>query len=448
MDTYVVKQLFKPIISQQYKDQFLDLIWLNQAYGKMLVRQDLLRESDFQVIEQGLTKVARELRETDLEPERIDLYNNVMTRLSQEVGEETAQLLHLGRSRNDIGATCRRMQIRREILKVVELLDHTMDVILRAAEENLDTVMTFYTYGQPSQPGTYAHYLLAVWDSFARDHDRFVHAYDTTNCCPLGAAAGTGTSYPIDRQYLADLLGFDSVIDNSLDAVSGTDYLLELEMALTLMMTKISQIAQDFIFWSSEENHILEFENSVVTGSSIMPQKQNPICLEHMRALSAKASSTLLYGIDMCRNTSWFPSSDTYLYQPLDYSRTIPEVLKALELLQLVLTKSHIRRERALYLTQTNQSGATALAEYLAQTNGITFTEGHHLAGQLIRGNAAADGINLSSIEAAMDPIEGLKRKQSGGTPRREDTAAMLSRSKKILDDQRKWRQEKSMTLQ
>lgn len=379
MDAYLTKHIFDTVVRQQYHDQLPELIWMDRAFGAMLMKQGILNEENYRQIDQGLTKIEETLKEEDLKAERLDLYFNVTDRLYQEVGSEVGCLLHVGRSRNDMGAACYHMQVRKQIWKVADLLDQVMERIIDQAEKYADSVMTFNTYGQPAQPGTFGHYLMAAFFLFARDHKRLVAAYKTTNQCPLGAAAGMGTAYDIDREYLATALGFDGVIENSLDAVAGVDYLLETETALAIIMSNVSRIAQDFINWSNNENHILRFDLSVSTGSSIMPQKRNPVVLEAMRSRTANTIGLLNTGLALCRNTSLFPTNETSPYLFVNFGQSLDEALKALGLLKLSLEHCIFDKVRAYEHTKANYTFATAMAEYLALRHGIPFADTHYV---------------------------------------------------------------------
>lgn len=213
MDRYYMEEVMRPLTRQQCRDQLGHMIDVEKAYGKMLVSQGLLTLENYQVIADGLERISNTHGVDDLDMQCIDLYANLTKWLYEEVGEEKGCLLHVGRSRNDMGSTCCRMQVREMLWKVMEALNKMMKVLLEKAEAHTEDILTYYTYGQPAQPGTFGHYLTAAFELFARDFGRLKAAYKNTNRCPMGAAAGMGTNYPVNRELLSELLGFDSVID-------------------------------------------------------------------------------------------------------------------------------------------------------------------------------------------------------------------------------------------
>ena len=364
-----------------------------------------------------------------------------------------------------MGCTCNRMQIRKTIWKTAGLLNQIMERMLEKAGEHVDTVMTFNTYGQPAQPGTFGHYMTAAYELMARDYRRFQAAYSNTNRCPMGAAAGMGTSYDIDREYLCELLGFDEVIENTLDAVGAVDYVLDVETALAITLSDVSRIAQDFIAWSSAENHILDFDMSVATGSSIMPQKKNPICLERMRARTANAIGLLSTGLALGRSTSLFPNGDALPELFLQFAEAVDGALEALELLKLTLEHISIRKETALSHAKEQFICATAMAEYLARQHEIPFEETHHIVREVVMhitegGKTSPDisKVSGSMIEKAaknilgmqiqmtdeeakqmLDPVFCLNYRVSGGSPKPEETRAMIGENRKLWEEQVKW---------
>lgn len=454
MDLYITEEIFKPFIEQQYQYQLKNTIWLNRAYGKMLVKCGLLSEENARIIDKGMYITEQVLRRDELSEDRIDLYLNVMDRFYEIVGRETGCLLHVGRSRNDMGSTCNRMQVRRMLWEIMTLLNEVMDVIIKKAKENVNTIVTYYTYGQPAQPGTFAHYLITAFDMLARDYKRLYSAYENANRCPMGAAAGMGTSYNIDREYLCELLGFDSVIVNSLDAVSGVDYLLEAESALAILMSHISRIAQDFIMWASEENHVLDFDLNVATGSSIMPQKKNPITLEHMRARSAVAAGMFDTGISICRNTSLFPNNDFYSYLLYSFTNAVEEAVKPLHLMKITLEHCSVNKGNAYKHAERNFSGATAISEYLAQTYSIPFSdvhkvirkialyEGRCLTGEVLEKIAAEElGVSISlkdkELQRILKPEFALGYRTTTGNPAPDATLILIDEAVKRLEQQK-----------
>lgn len=456
------EKIVRPNILKNYQRQFPALILLNKAYGQMLTRRGLLAPEDYRKLARGLDQVRRELKETDMDGQKGDLYYNAEAALNRAVGQETARKLHLGRSRADIYAALTRLEIRESLLITLERVHSLEQALLREAAGGLDTIIPFYSYGQPAQPGTWGHYLLALQSRLARDVQRLEAAYANTNQSPLGAAAGIGTSFAIDRQMLCQLLGFDKVMENTLDAVCGVDYLLESEAALALMMSGLSRTAADLFYWAGDEVGILDFDLSIATGSSIMPQKKNPAGIESIRSKSCHAAGLLMDGLMACRGTSLFPVRDNWEMTFL-YWENLGEALGALGMLEEALAHSRPREGRACQRAAAGFTGATALAEFLAADRGISFAEAHSVIGAMIRRLMAAGQLSPANmtgqllrevsleklgrpidisdgdIARALDPRCSLAAKVSGGTPKREDSEALLAGALAGLSRQRAW---------
>lgn len=463
LNPFIVNNLWLPSIREFYRGQFHEMILMDKAHGLMLVKQNLLSLEDYLVIEKGLDQVETTLKETDLEGEPGDLYYNITQRLYKIIGEDTGCLIHLGRSRNDMCCACNRMQVRREIWNIAERMNEVMDPLLDLAENSLDTVITFYTFGQPAQPGTLAHYLVMVFDLMSRDYKRFQAAYQNTNRSPMGAAAGIGTGYQLNREYICELLGFDTVLEHTLDAISSPDYLLETEAAAAIMMSSLSKLAQDLFFWASYEYQLLDCNFSIATSSSIMPQKKNPTCFEHMRAQTGRAVGMLSEALAMTRNTSLFPNIESTVDVFGSFGSSMAEVNKALGLLRIGLENSTVRKDASYRYTQNNFTGATTMAEYLAQKFGLPFTKTHHIVNKMIH-RLMEQGTMESrlltgdlmkeiseqvlgtpilmadeDVRSMMDPMFCLNTKVTGGTPKPEDTLKMIEKNRKILKEQKQW---------
>ena len=463
MNPYLVKEYNIPNTLEFFRAQFHEMILMDKAHGMMLVKQGLLSPEDYQKIGDGLDKVDATMTEADVDGELGDLYFNMTEQLYKQIGHETADLVHLGRSRNDMSCACNRMQIRRELWKIMEMMNSVMDLMTRMAGEHLDSVITYYTFGQPAQPGTLAHYLLLCFDILARDYKRLQAAYSNTNRSPMGAAAGIGTGYPLDRAYISDLLGFDGVIENTIDAIATPDYLLEVESAVAIMMSSLSKMAQDLFFWCSYEYGLLDVDLSVAGGSSIMPQKKNPTVFEQMRASSAHAIGLLNDSLALTRNTSLFPNMESTVEMFYTFDTCMRETCKALGLLQAGLENITLRKERSYEYTRNNFTGATTMAEVLSQTYHVPFTETHHIIhGMIVRlmENGTMEAKYLTGelmaeiseqvlgkplvmtdeeVQRMVDPMYCLNHKVTGGTPKPADTEYMLRQRCQMLEQQKSW---------
>ncbi len=463
---YLVEKIFQDQIQASYRDQFHEMIYMDKAHGIMLVKQGLLSAENYKLIANGLDQVEDALKEEDLKGDLGDLYFNITQKLYDLIGEETGCLIHVGRSRNDMMCACNRMQIRRELLNLMGEINDLRDLLLNLAGEHTETIITYYTYGQPAQPGTYGHYLMLVCELLSRDYTRLQAAYRNTNRSPMGAAAGIGTGYPLDVSYCARLLGFDSVIEHSIDAVSSPDYLLEAEAAITIMMSSMSKLAQDLFFWASYEYQLLDCNSSIVSGSSIMPQKKNPELFEHMRAQTARAMGLFSDATQMSRNTTLFPSMESILDMFSDFSVWMKEVNKVLGLLKEGLKNSEIRKKESYEYTHNNFTGASSMAEHLSQKYKIPFTATHEIIHDMISRLMEKDTLDIKymtsglmkdvsekilgkalvltdeEVRQMMDPMFCLNAKVTGGTPKPEDTLRLISKNREILSKQRHWLEE------
>ena len=463
VNPYLSQALNVPQTTRKFRAQFHEMIRVNKAHGMMLVRQGLLSREDFLTIRTGLDRVEATMTEADAKGELGDLYFNIMDRLYLEIGHETADKLHLGRSRNDIGRTCNRMQVRRELLRILEMLEQVMAQMLSMADRHLDSVITYYTFGQPAQPGTFAHYLLLCFDILTRDCRRLQAAYATTNRSPMGSAAGIGTGYPLAPTLTAELLGFDGIIENTADAVAANDFFLEAQGAMAILISSLSKMAQDFLFWCSYEYGILDPDRSISTGSSIMPQKKNPAVFERMRACSAHAIGLFSDTLALSQNTTMFPNIDSTNELIYPFAPAMAAASKAIGLLQAGLENITLRKERSYEYTRNNFTGATTMAEVLSQTYHVPFTETHHIIhGMIVRlmENGTMEAKYLTGelmaeiseqvlgkplvmtdeeVQRMVDPMYCLNHKVTGGTPKPADTEYMLRQRCQMLEQQKSW---------
>ena len=393
---YLVQTIWSPQIRTLFQAQFQDMLYMNRVHGLMLVQQGYLSKEHFHVIDSGLRWVKENFTENQIRAELGDLYFNIMDMLNRHIGEETGNLLHVGRSRNDMCCTCGRMQVRREILDSMRQINVTMEQLLNLAGEHIETILPYYTFGQPAQPGTFGHYLLQVFLMLSRDFRRLSNAYRNTNRSPMGAAAGIGTSFVLDQKLTANLLGFDGIMEHTLDAVSASDYILETASAMMVMISGMSRLAQDLFSWASWESGILYCDDSIVAGSSIMPQKRNPICFENMRSQSAKAVGMLSEIIALSHNTTLFPNTEAAVNMLCALAEGMDKCGTVLGLLQNGLAHVSIRRERAEEHVRNCYVIASSLSEQLSQRYDISFSDAHHVVHIIIN----------DLVKNGMDPAE------------------------------------------
>lgn len=366
------------------------------AHARMLGRAGLLSKGEASRIEDGLREVLRGLEtgEVRLDPALEDVHMNVEALLTKQVGE-AGKRLHTARSRNDQVALDLRLLARDRTLACAEACIALHRTLLDLAKEHADAPMSGFTHLQRAQPVTLGHHLLARAAQVERDGARFLAAFDAANLSPLGAGALAGSSLSTDRLMPAKLLGFDGLVEHSMDAVSDRDFLLQGASAAAQCMVHLSGFAEELVLWSTPEFGYLHLDDSVATGSSLMPQKKNPDPLELTRAKAARVTGAL---VSLLGITSKLP---------LAYNRDLQEVkvpfLGALDateqsllVLQEVLERSRFDTEAMARALEDGATQATALAEHLVRA-GVPFREAHEVVGRLVK-QAAERGEPLSAM--------------------------------------------------
>ena len=260
----------------------------SMAHVKMLAKQGILTEDEKEQILKGLEGILADVESGKLEitDQYEDIHSFVEANLIDRIGD-AGKKLHTGRSRNDQVALDMRLYTRDEVKETDELVKGLLKVLLRIMEENTETIMPGFTHLQKAQPITLAHHMGAYFEMFKRDRSRLHDIAERMNYCPLGAGALAGTTYPLDRDYTAELLGFYGPMQNSMDAVSDRDYLIEYLSAMSTIMMHLSRFSEEVIIWNSNEYQFVEIDDGYSTGSSIMPQKKNPDIAELVRGSSA-----------------------------------------------------------------------------------------------------------------------------------------------------------------
>ncbi|GBG94387.1 argininosuccinate lyase [Ligilactobacillus salitolerans] len=353
------------------------------AHAKMLVKTKILSASEGQQIIAGLEALQEKLVAGQLEfsPDYEDIHMNIENLLKEEIGP-VAGKLHTARSRNDQTATDMHLFMKDELASISALLKNLLQTLVNKADANVSTLMPGYTHLQHAQPISYAHYLLAYYEMFTRDLGRFQAAQKSADNSPLGAAALAGTTFPIDREYSAQELGFAAVYQNSIDAVSDRDYLLDFLSAAATLMMHLSRFCEEIIQWNSYEFGYLEISDQYATGSSIMPQKKNPDVAELIRGKTGRVYGDL------------FAMLTTLKGLPLAYDKDLQEdkegVFDALDtvkdctsLFTGMLAELQIKPEKMAASLTDDFSNATELADYLA-AKGVPFRQAHAIVGQLV----------------------------------------------------------------
>ena len=354
------------------------------AHAQTLHRAGVLTKREAATIIEGLNQVRREF---DAErfafmPQDEDIHMAIERRLTELIGPVGGKL-HTGRSRNDQVTTDLRLFLRDALASITGEIRHFQRALVLQAQRHVDVIMPGYTHLQRAQPVLLAHHLLAYVDMMERDKDRLRDALTRVNVMPLGSGALAGTNYPIDRAYTARLLGFSSVSENSLDAVSDRDYVLEVVSALAILTMHLSRLSEELVLWSSQEFQFVDLPDSLCTGSSMMPQKKNPDVPELIRGKTGRVYGHLMGLLTMLKGL------------PLSYNRDLQEDKEALfDVLDTVRTSVPLCAElitgltiNRAALTRAAESGfllATELADYLV-TKGLPFREAHEVTGRIVR---------------------------------------------------------------
>lgn len=375
----------------------------SMAHCRMLARQGILSRREERLILRGLKEIRREFDENTFpaSPQDEDVHMAIERRLIEKIGPVGGKL-HTARSRNDQIALDLRLYVRHAAAEVRERLRRLREVLARIAERHIDTVLPGFTHLQPAQPVLLAHHLLAYAAMFERDNQRLADAAARAEVLPLGAGALAGTTFPIDRAFVARELGFRSVSENSLDAVSDRDFIAEFLAAGAILGMHLSRLAEEIVLWASPQFGFIELPDAFATGSSMMPQKKNPDVAELMRAKTGR-----LYG-------NLFSILTILKALPLAYNRDLQEdkpplfdtadtLLASLDVVVAMLPEIRFRTEAMREAATAGYTLATELADYLA-TKGMPFRQAHAVVGAIVQ-EAIAGGRSLEDFS-----LEELRR--------------------------------------
>ena len=367
------------------------------AHAEMLKKQKIISAVDLKSITKGLSQIKKEIQSgkfkwsVDLE----DVHLNIEKRLTDIVGAP-GKKIHTGRSRNDQVATDMRLFLRDVVDKSITQIEALQRATLTLADQHIETIMPGLTHLQIAQPISFAHHLLAYFEMLERDKARFQESYKRINVLPLGSAALAGTSYPIDRQYVAKLLKFDSVMANSIDAVSDRDFLIEFNFDASLLMTHLSRWSEELIMWSSPFFGFIEIPDRFCTGSSIMPQKKNPDVPELVRGKVARVNGHLVSLLTLMKAQPLAYNKDNQEdKEPVfDVADTISDTLNIFAEMVADLKVSKEAMEAAAF---KGYSTATDLADYLVK-KGMPFREAHGVVAKAVK-YAIAQECDLSELD-------------------------------------------------
>jgi len=353
------------------------------AHATMLAKQGIISSREAETINNALADIQRDLEEnrfTFLASDE-DIHMAIEKSLIERVGE-TGGKLHTGRSRNDQVTLDMRLYLRHEIVQIIGLLVELKNTFLKLAQQEIQTIMPGYTHMQKAQPVLLAHYLLAYWEMLDRDEARFTDSRKRINVMPLGSAALAGTGLPIDREYAASLLHFPALSQNSMDAVSDRDFIIEFISSSAVLMMHMSRFAEDMILWSTDEFNFVEIDDAFTTGSSIMPQKKNPDVAELLRGKTARVYGhlmtllTLMKGLPMTYNRDLQEDKEPFF-------DTVDTVKACLQVLNAMIQRLTFNREKMCLDAAGGFSTATDMAEYLVK-KGVPFRSAHGVVGKMV----------------------------------------------------------------
>ena len=371
----------------------------SMAHAEMLGRQGIIPEADSALIVKTLGEILEDIKagKVEFEIDAEDIHMNVEKILTQRIGEP-GKRLHTGRSRNDQVALDLRMYLKDEITKIKGQVKALLAALLRLAKAHAGTVMPGYTHLQKAQPVTFAHHVLAYFEMLKRDYGRLSDCFSRTDVCPLGSGALAGTTYPLDREFVAEKLGFSAVSQNSLDGVSDRDFCIELASCLSILMMHLSRFSEELILWSSHEFGFVEMDDAFSTGSSIMPQKKNPDVAELIRGKTGRVYASLTTLLTMMKGL------------PLAYNKDMQEdkeaIFDAVDTVKLCLpvftdmlctmkVKTNVMEKGA----KGGFTNATDAADYLVK-KGMPFRQAHEVVGKMV---AYAISQNKALDEFTMD---------------------------------------------
>jgi len=354
------------------------------AHARMLGKQGIIPQEDMEAIIGGLQDILRQIEAGtfDFSVSLEDIHMNIEARLTEKIGE-AGKRLHTGRSRNDQVALDIRLYMRDEINEIRSYLDRLTDSLLRQAEKHLGVIMPGYTHLQTAQPVLFSHYMLAYLEMFRRDKGRMEDCLKRLNALPLGAGALAGTTFPIDREYVAELLEFPEVTRNSLDSVSDRDFALEFLSASSILMMHLSRFSEELIIWSTSEFRFIELSDAFCTGSSIMPQKKNPDVPELVRGKTGRVYGNLVALLMVMKALPLAYNKDMQEdKEPL--FDTIDTVKGSLKIFADMIGGMRLNVERMRAAAGGGFSTATDVADYLVR-KGLPFRDAHEVVGKAVQ---------------------------------------------------------------
>jgi argininosuccinate lyase len=353
------------------------------AHVQMLGECNIIPLEDAEKIKDGLKNIKQKIEngEVQFSVEHEDIHMNIEKLLIEEIGPIGGKL-HTGRSRNDQVATDMHLYLKHKTEEMIGLVEDVQQAFLKQAKEHVETILPGYTHLQRAQPISFAHHLMTYFWMFERDKERLQDSLKRVNVLPLGAGALAGTTFPINRERVAELLGFDGIYPNSMDAVSDRDFIVEFLSIASILMTHISRLSEELVIWSSQEFQFVELDDSFCTGSSIMPQKKNPDVPELLRAKTGRVYGnligllTVLKGLPLAYNKDMQEDKEGMF-------DTVATLDGSLKLLAPMIETMQVNQDKMRKAVKEDYSNATDIADYLV-TKGLPFRDAHEVIGRIV----------------------------------------------------------------
>jgi argininosuccinate lyase len=417
------------------------------AHVTMLGECGILPKEDVEKIKAGLLTLLEKAKKQQLSFSVAyeDIHLNIEKMLIDEIGPVGGKL-HTGRSRNDQVATDMHLYLRKRVQEIIELIKELQTVLIEKAEAHVETIIPGYTHLQRAQPVSFAHHLMAYFWMLERDRERFTESLKRINKSPLGAGALAGTTFPINRHLTAELLGFDGIYENSIDAVSDRDFIIEFLSNSAMLMMHLSRFCEELILWSSQEFQFIEIDDAFATGSSIMPQKKNPDMAELIRGKTGRVYGNLFGLLTVMKGTPLAYNKDMQEDKEGMFD-TVKTVTGSLKIFAGMIATMKVNADVMEKATKQDFSNATELADYLAK-KGVPFREAHEIVGKLVltcieKGIFLAD-LPLSvykeaselfeeDIYEALTPYTAVNRRNSAGGTGFAEVRQAIEKAKQCL---------------
>lgn len=391
---------------------FYAMVEASAVHVLMLARQGIIDGEQARRLLDACAAVMDEGPENlSYDPRFEDLFFFLEHKLAEAAGEEAVGNMHVAMSRNDLDTAMYRLVLREEALRTEEALLRLRSTLLAAAEDHLHTVMPAYTHNQQAQPTTMAHYLAAVEAEFAKDQARFAELWPRLNRSPLGAAALATSGFPVDRQFVAELLGFDGIVENSYEAVASADFSAEYAAVVHIMLGHLSRFVTDLLFWVTNEVAGVRLHRSLIQVSSIMPQKRNPVAVEHLRAFSSRAMNDAVAVLQQMHNVPFGDVNDVNDDLQPTLRRLNAETVDLLLLLTEVVATMEVDRELLLERVSAGFAPITELADTLVRERGMSFRTAHRIVSGVVdvlgRRNETLRDLRLEQLDEVATAVTG-----------------------------------------